>query len=246
MRQLASGFLPAGLALSAALAFAREPLPPPVRPTELIVEPGQFLGRSVEIDIFEPLRGPSTPEQLARAEYGQVRVVIPDFGGAELSLVPSGFRLEDPDRYRLRFDRVLAPPLRVRGELLEDPELRRGERRSYVLRVESIEPLPAPAPVRVVSVDELLADPARFDRATIEIEGTYETRFEVSTLEKKIWLSTAPDARIVGSPTRGATKHRVRVVGLLFSRPGAHYGHLGGYPLMLVAREIEYLEGARQ
>lgn len=148
--------------------------------------------------------------------------------------------MDDPDRYRRRFEIVLTPPLRLRGELLEDPDLRRDEHRSYVLRVESIESLPVPAPIRVASVDELLADPARFDRATIEIEGTYEARFEVSALDGKVWLSTAPDARVVGAPSEGATKHRVRVIGTLFSRPGAHYGHLGGYPLMLVAREIEY------
>lgn len=240
MRQLLRSLLLVGLVSAAPPADAREPLPPPLRPTELLVDAERFLGRGVEVDIVESLAGPATAERLATAEYGQVRVTIPDYGRAELSLVPATFRLDDPDRYRRRFDRVLAAPIRVRGELLEDAELRRGERRSYVIRVEAIERLPLPAAIRVASVEELLADAARFDRATVEIEGTYETRFEVSALEKKIWLSTAPDARIVGSPARGATKHRVRVVGTLFSKPGAHYGHLGGYPLMLVAREIEY------
>jgi hypothetical protein len=238
MRTIRYGIV--GVALSGPLAGAVDLELARVGPGALLAKAEYFVGRTVEVDIVESLRGPATAEQLARAEYGQVRVAIPDFGGADLSLVPAGFRLEDPDRYRLRFDHVLAPPLRVRGELLEDPELRRGERRSYVIRVESIEPLPSPAPIRVASVDELLADPARFDRAIVEIEGTHETRFEVSALEKKIWLSTASDARVVGTPARGATKHRVRVVGTLFSKPGAHYGHLGGYPLMLVAREIEY------
>jgi len=212
----------------------------PIRPGALLAGTGPRLGEILTVDIVEPLHGPSTPEALARAEYGTVRVAIPDVGGAELALVPAGFRLDDPDRYRLKFDHVLVAPLRVRGQLLEDPELARGGRRSYVIRVESIEPLPSVAPIRVASVDELLADPARFDRATVEIEGTYETRFEVSALEKKIWLSRAADARVIGAPPPGSTKHSVRVVGTLFSRPGARYGHLGGYPLMLVAREIEY------
>ena len=240
MRPLARALLLGGLLLPASPADALEPLPPPLRPTSLLEGADRLLGRGVEVDIVESLVGPPTAERLATAEYGQVRVAIPDYGGAELSLVPADFRLADPDRYRRRFDRVLMSPIRVRGELLEDAELARGARRSFVIRVESIEPLAAPAPIRVASVDELLADPARFDRATVEIEGTYESRFEVSALERKIWLSRADGAKIVGAPAGGATKHRVRVVGTLFSKPGAHYGHLGGYPLLLVAREIEY------
>lgn len=228
----------AGFVLAAAQLVAGPEPSAPMRPGELLAEAPALIGRRVEIDIVESLIGPSTPERLATAEYGQVRVSLPE--GGELSLVPAAFRLDDPDRYRRRFDRVLLPPLRVRGELLEDPELRRGERRSFVIRVEAIEPLALPAPIRVASVDELLADPARFDRATIEIEGTYEKRFEVSALERRIWLSRAADAKVIGAPESGAPKQRVRVVGTLFSKPGAHYGHLGGYPLMLLAREIEY------
>jgi hypothetical protein len=228
------------IVLAVPLIAASEVEPAAVRPEVVLSEAERLLGHAVVVDIVEPLHGPATAELLSRVEYGQVRVAIPEFGGAELSLVPAGFRLADPDRYRRRFERVLTPPLRVRGELLEDPELRRGNRRSYVLRVESIEPLPAPAPIHVASVDELLADPARFDRATIEIEGVHESRFEVSALEGKIWLSTAPDAHVVGARRKGVSKHRVRVIGTLFSKPGAHYGHLGAYPLMLIAREIEY------
>lgn len=228
----------AGFVLATAQVLAGSESSAPMRPGELLAEAPALTGRRVEVDIVESLIGPSTPERLATAEYGQVRVSLPE--GGELSLVPAAFRLDDPDRYRRRFDRVLLPPMRVRGELLEDPELRRGERRSYVIRVEAIEPLALAAPIRVATVDELLADPARFDRATIEIEGTYEKRFEVSALERKIWLSRAADAKVIGAPKPGAPKHRVRVVGTLFSKPGAHYGHLGGYPLMLVAREIEY------
>ncbi len=42
--------------------------------------------------IVEPLSGPATPEQLAKAEYGQVRVEVPDNLGKDLALVPAGFR----------------------------------------------------------------------------------------------------------------------------------------------------------
>ena len=42
-------------------------------------------------------------------------------------------------------------------------------------------------------------------------------------------------------PATRQSRHRVRVVGVLFARDGAHYGHLGSCPLLLVARRIEYL-----
>lgn len=104
----------------------------------------------------------------------------------------------------------------------------------------SIEPLPLPVPVKVAAAEELLANRPRFARATIEISGTFESRSEVAALEKKIWLSQASNARNLGKPDREKTLQAVRVVGVHFAAPEAHYGHLGAYPLMLVAREIEY------
>ncbi|MFN7940234.1 MAG: hypothetical protein U0X73_01435 [Thermoanaerobaculia bacterium] len=215
--------------------------PAPLRADRLVEQVDRHLGQMVEIDIVEPLSGPSTPEQLARVEFGQVRVEIPDASGAQLSLVPRTFRLDDPNRYRQRFDRVLASPLRVRGDLLEDPELKAGKRRALVLRVESVTLLPPAPVVKVASVAELLADRERFDRATIELEGDYASRFEVSALAGEIWLEAAPGAKVLGTPSHGFGTRRVRVVGTLFAKPGARYGHMGGYAMLLVAREIEYL-----
>lgn len=215
-----------------------------LRPTTLIEHSESHLRTTVQVDIVETLQGPRTADALASSEYGQVRVAVPDATGGELSLVAERFRLDDPNRYRLRFDRVLRSPLRVRGELLEDVELSRPRRKALVLRVLSIEPLELPPPVKVASVDELLANRARFDRRVIEIEGEHERGFEKSRLGGKIWLSFAPDAEIVNAPAGGPTprgRNRVRVVGVLFAREGAHYGHLGGYPLMLVASRVEYL-----
>jgi hypothetical protein len=220
--------------------------PPTLRPAELLEQARSWVGKLVTVDIVEPLQGPSTPELLAKVEYGTVRVSIPESPGRDLALVPAEFRLADADRYKRRFDRVLTSPLRVQGEFLADP----GSGTAFVLRVLSLEPLPEAPPIRVASVAEILADPARFDRKLIEIEGMHHSGFEISALESKIWLSRAPNAGVVrkaaangdekpaGQPSGWGTR-RVRVVGTLFSRPGAHYGHLGGYPLLLVAREIE-------
>jgi hypothetical protein len=211
-----------------------------LRPEALLADAERLVGKFVEIEIVETLSGPPTPELLANAEYGQVRVNLPEGSASDLALVPKSFRLDDPKRYHQRFDRVLVVPLRVRGELLEDAELRHGKRRSYVLRVESAEALPAPPPIPVRSVAELEADRPRFDRAAIELEGSLVSGFEKSALEEKIWLSQSPGARITGTPRRDGKPQRVRVVGTLFAAPGAHYGHLGGYTFQLTAREIEY------
>lgn len=213
---------------------------PRLRAPRLLDEAERWLGKLVDVEILEPLEGPTTLDALARLEYGQVGVRIPEGHTHSLTLVPAEFSLADPKRYRRRFDRVLVPPLLVRAELLEDLELRHGARRSFVLRVRSIETLPQEAPVRIHDVAELLADPQRFDRRVIEIEGTHVTGFERSALESRIWLEHTPDARIVGTPPEGWGTRRVRVVGTLFAQPNGHYGHLGAYPLLLRAREIEF------
>src|SRR5262250_803965 len=79
----------------------------PLRPSDLIASPQNYLNRTVEIEIVEPLSGPPTPEALARVEYGKVPVEMPDARFTDFSLVPAGFRLEDPNRYKLKFDRVI-------------------------------------------------------------------------------------------------------------------------------------------
>lgn len=50
----------------------------PLRPSELIENANAFLNQPVEVEILEPLYGPSSPQDLVRAEYGQVEVRIPE------------------------------------------------------------------------------------------------------------------------------------------------------------------------
>lgn len=219
----------------------------PLRPTDLIEKPGHYLNRSVEVDIVEPLDGPVTPEALASLEYGQVRVRVPDAKvPGEISLVPEAFHPQDPNRYRRKFDRVIEGPIRVRGEFLRDEEMTKAlhNRPVYVIRASSIEPLALEPPKRVSSLAELESNRAFWNRKQIVYEGVYESRFEVSALDKAIWLSSEYRAKIVGEPasTPGEKRiHRVRVTGILFAAPNARYGHLGGYGLELLASKIEYL-----
>jgi len=218
----------------------------PLRPSELIENANNYLNQTVELEIVEPLYGPSKPEDLARVEYGQVQVRIPEGGNGTLSLVPQAFKATDPNRYRNKFDHVIESPLRVKGELLKDDEMSKATHApAYVIRVLSMEPLVMGPPQKVASLDVIKANPAQWDRKQIEYEGTYQTGFEVSALDGDIWLETAPNTKIIKTGTVGTQANRVRVTGILFARPGARYGHLGGYKFQLTASKIEYLEAVR-
>lgn len=230
------------LLLAAAAASPSEA--PALQPLELLAQAGRQLGKTVTLDIVEPLRGPSTPEALARAEYGKVEVEIPESRAGSLALVPANFHLNDEERYRGKFDRVLESPIRVRGELLKDEEMSENTKRPvYVFRVAAVEPLTLDPPVKVASLAELTASAAKLDRKLIEYEGSYRHGFEISALDKDIWLSTHERTAMVAKPSGGSAiaGRRVRVTGILLARPGARYGHLGGYKYMLVASRVEYL-----
>ncbi|HEX5033433.1 MAG TPA: hypothetical protein VFW62_03040 [bacterium] len=217
----------------------------PLRPSDLLAAPATYLNREVELEIVEPLYGPSSPTSLAAAQYGQVGISIPENPGAQLDLVAAGWKAEDPKRYRQKFDRVLISPLKARGQFLKDEELsQQYGRPRYVLRVSSFEPLVPPAPEALRSLDEVQADPARWNRKTVVYEGSYVQSFEVSSLDKEIWLSFRPQAEILHRPTEPPAKggsYQVRVTGVLFAQAQAHYGHLGGYRYELLASKVEFL-----
>ena len=216
-----------------------------MRPSELIANANTYLNQTVDIEILEPLYGPFNAEALVKAQYGQVEVRIPEGMSGTLSLVPAAFKATDPNRYRNKFDRVIESPVRVKGELLSDEEMSKATRRPvYVVRVLSMEPIVLGPPHKIASLNDLKSDPAQWDRKQIVYEGIYQTGFEVSALDE-IWLETAPNTQIIKQGSVGSKANRVRVTGILFARPGAHYGHLGGYKFQLTASKIEYLEVVR-
>lgn len=231
-------------ALGSTLGRAADAPTQPLTVADLIGEPEKYLDRIVEIDLVEPLFGPSTEEKLAQTEYGQIVVGTPRY--SNFNLVPAAFRLSDPDRYRRKFDRVLESPLRIRGELLNDQEIAASNHRPYalVLRVVSLQPLALPEAEPLHSLEEVKADPKHWDRKRVVYEGMYDSRFEVSALDRAMWLSFARNAQVVGAkeeaPGSPRTPHRVRVTGILFG--GGFFGHLGHYRCELVASKIEYLD----
>jgi len=220
----------------------------PLRPADLLKNPKDYLNRSVEIEIIEPLTGPPTPQHLATAEYGQVRIEMPDAIGTELSLVPAAFRVEDPNRYHQKFDRVIQAPIRVKGEFLSDDDLAKNLHRPvYVLRVASWEAIAREPAVALHSIAEVKANPEKWDRKRVVYEGVFETRFEVAALDKEIWLGFEGNTEVVGKPVEispGRRVNRVRVTGTIYSNPSVRYGHLGGYAFELMASKVEYLGAA--
>lgn len=232
------------LVLSASCSYAQS-AKSPLRPGDIFANPSPYLGREIEVEIVEPIDGPASPAALAALEYGQLRVRVPDGMNAELSLAPEGFSVKDPNRYRRKFDRVIQGPLKVRGHLLRDPELEASLHHPvFVLSVSSVQPLESVAPIPVASMADLKARAAALDRKRIVYEGNYRTGFEVSSLDKEIWLSAEADAQVIGKPALpagGAWEGRLRVTGILFAKPGARYGHMGGYTYQIQASQLEYL-----
>ena len=220
---------------------AAQSTPPELTLKQLLSAPDNYLNRPIEVVIVEPLAGPATAKALASIEYGQVRIRVPDGGAVDLSLVPSAFRMSDPARYKQKFERPLASPIKVRGELLLDPEMSNKNRKSYVIRVAAYEALPLAVPKPVKSIAELDADPPKWDRQRIVYEGTYENRFEVSALDGRIWVGFSPTAEIVNAPSQRTGKHKARITGYLYAKSGGVFGHLGAYTYELVADKIEFL-----
>lgn len=83
-----------------------------------------------------------------------------------------------------------------------------------------------------MTVDELLANPARFDSQRVDVTGLWQYGFERSSFAGA-WLERPAHAPF------GHGTYRVRVVGIWHCGPS---GHLGGSPAELRAESIEILE----
>lgn len=89
---------------------------------------------------------------------------------------------------------------------------------------------------------ELSETPTRFNGQVISTVGTYNSGFEVSSLNDDIWVDFAPGYQVFNKPcdVGNYRKYPVHITGRLESEPGTRYGHLGGYRARLVADKIIY------
>ena len=100
-----------------------------------------------------------------------------------------------------------------------------------------------------VALSQIESDKSAFDGLKVEYVGTYESGFEVSTLDGKIWLQSTkdtnwvPDHNAFSWVNAGHYRARVKVFGTLMTKEIASaYGHLGGYSYQIVADKVELLE----
>src|SRR5689334_3377380 len=92
-------FLMGPLLLAAASFAPAQTSSTALRASDLLDHPERYLNHSVDVDIVEPLSGPTSAAQLAASEYGQVEVRVTD-SADWLYLVPTEFRPGDPNRFK--------------------------------------------------------------------------------------------------------------------------------------------------
>jgi hypothetical protein len=188
----------------------------------------------IDVDLLEDLDGPATEEERKRALRGAYTVC--GHGGHDIDLVPS------------KFDQVLAPPVRVHGrfvyegdprvaafydtmcagwgDCMDEPLCRKRPR--YVLVVERVVALDLGRPIQIASFEALGSD-GLYDRKLVEVEGSIESGFEVHRIGP-MWVSYARfRSGAIPQPSGPG-----RFVGILHAKPGARYGHMGGYEYELV------------
>jgi hypothetical protein len=217
-----------------------------LRPSELFAHPARYLNKEIEVDIVEPLGGPSSSASLTTSEYGQVEVRIPESPSGSLALVPATFKIGDANRYKHKFQSVLQSPVRARGEFIRDDEMSDAIHRPvYLIRVASMMPIELGEPTPV-TLEQIAKNPALWDRHYVRIAGTYESRFEVSALDKQIWVAFSATANNepdrLGAVDSKSPGSRVRMSGILFAQPNARYGHLGAYRYQLTVLHSEALD----
>lgn len=213
----------------------------PLTTAELLKTPDRYLGKTVDVQIAERL-WPSTPEAQTSPSSGSIQVLNADLDAKVLRLVTSIYRQDNPDRFRDKFDRVMIPPLRVKGEFLLDREMTESSHLPYyVIRVLSWEGAPVQAPV-ALTLSQIKVDPAKWDRKRVIYEGVHSEGFELSVLDQEIWLDVTNETLIEGKPVPQEGCCQVRVTGTLFSNPSRRYGHINHYPFAIEAAKLEYLK----
>jgi hypothetical protein len=106
---------------------------------------------------------------------------------------------------------------------------------------------PRPFEYLAVTLEELEKDQEKYDGKKVEYAGMYKTAFEKSLLDNKIVLEFSPqgaentknlDPSIFARP-QGA---RIKVRGVMHSKTGQLYGHMGIGRYLITVDEMEVLD----
>jgi hypothetical protein len=142
-------------------------------------------------------------------------------------LVPERFRLTDPKRHQLKFDRVLTSPLHVRGEVIVD-RFRADQSERLAVRVIEARPLALGTPLTITPAEAVTG---AFDHRLVALIGKVDSGFEQSSIGG-VWFG---GGRYRAGTFGQASREDVHV-GILFSRKGGGYGHLGRYAAELITQ----------
>jgi hypothetical protein len=191
-------------------------------------DPRAYIGRDLEVDIMEPIQGPTTNDERLhdydrhyRVELRESQEGEKEGSDTEIRLVPAGYRVDDPKRRELMFDTVMTAPLRVRGRLVDESE--DHSHPVVAIVVTQWWPLDLGAPIRVTSP---AAVGPWLDRKLIELHGKYIQGFESSAVGP-VWVYPVPAYLEASVPAASSPDV---LVGVLFAKAGPRYGKRGrGY-----------------
>ncbi|MFZ1654763.1 MAG: hypothetical protein WBO92_00080 [Candidatus Moraniibacteriota bacterium] len=229
---------------------------------DLSVNRQAYNGHPIEIiDYMDtgPLPSPNGTKKYT--EY--IKILSPDYVRG-LDLVYPPFTTDDPARYAR-----VAPLYRgeqrvsIKGKFVID--LMKTPTRPIendVIVVDHFDILPFPEPEKGVITKEIFSQMiedgsiASLNRKRITYEGEYGSGFEVSLLDKLIWVNfietemgNAVDEleRFMRTHSEmkkedGQMKSKVRVTGVLYATPGQRYGHLGRTLYQMMVDTVVFLE----
>ena len=98
-----------------------------------------------------------------------------------------------------------------------------------------------------ISLNDIESKKDKFDNKKVEYTGVFESMFETSLLDGKIWLQTSsstvyiPDIKEFPGLNNKYYHAKVKVYGTLQTKKSS-YGHLGASQYQIVADKIELLE----
>ena len=96
-----------------------------------------------------------------------------------------------------------------------------------------------------VTLQQIEQEKDKLNGKKVEYTGECELAFEISLLDRKIWIEPSVDyVTGEGLPNfhNGSYHAKIRVFGTLLAEKGAHYGHLGMELYQINADKIELLE----
>lgn len=222
----------------------------------------KYNGKHIEIADFIDT-GPLPLPDGTKKYMEYIKIESPDYSQG-IDLVRPPFVADDSNRY-IRFGPLYrgVQKAKIKGKFVID--LMKTPTRPIendVIVVDNLEVLPYPEAEKRVVNQEILSQMEKdgsisaLNQKRIVYEGEYSAGFELSTLDKKIWvyaintengdaqtaLSKYIDEYRTKNAKTGNISTRVRMTGIFHVATVGRYGHLGYAPYLLMADTITFLD----